>query len=116
LAHGMPHKSSPRLSPLSTTVKIMTAPSMTSVKLARTSRSPGTLSTTPGALLSLASNATWSSLTSSSRTSTRVMMEPPIPSNFSSSTSSLFRPRVETSVRWLIGFLWPSKTLCGLGS
>jgi hypothetical protein len=96
--------------------KIMTAPSTTLVKLARTSRSPGTLSTTPGALLSLASNATWSGLTSSSRTSARVMTEPPTPSNFSSSTSSSFRPRVDTSVRWLIGFQWSSKMLHGLGS
>jgi hypothetical protein len=31
-------------------------------------------------------------------------------------TSSLFKPRVETSVRWLISFLWPSKTLRRLGS
>jgi hypothetical protein len=78
--------------------------------------SQGTLSATPGALLSLASNATWSGLTSSSRTSARVMTEPPTPSNFSSSMSSPFRLRMETSVRWLIGFLWPSKMLRGLGS
>jgi hypothetical protein len=64
---------------------------MTSAKLARTSRSPGSPSTTPGALLSLASNATWSGPTSSGRTSARVMMGPPTPSSFSSSTSSLTR-------------------------
>jgi hypothetical protein len=66
--HPMPHlcragspaaKSSNALrkthaSPLSAAAKIMTAPSTTSAKLARTSRPPGTLSTTPGALHSLA--------------------------------------------------------------
>jgi hypothetical protein len=36
----------------SAATKITTAPSTTSAKLARTSRSPGSLSTTPGALLS----------------------------------------------------------------
>jgi hypothetical protein len=51
----------------------------------------------PGALLSLASNATWSGPTSSGRTSTRVMMGPPTLSSFSSSTSSSFRPCVEIS-------------------
>jgi hypothetical protein len=64
-------------SPLSTAAKIMTEPSTTLMKLARTSRPPGTLSTTPGALLSHASNAMWSGLTSSSRTSARVTMELP---------------------------------------
>jgi hypothetical protein len=44
--------------------EIMTAPSTTSAILARTSRFPGSSSTTLGASLSLASSATWSSLTS----------------------------------------------------
>jgi hypothetical protein len=79
-------------------------------------KTPGTLSTTLGALLSLTSNAMWSGLTSSSRTSVRVTMGPPTPSNSSSSTSSPFRLHVEISVRWPIGFPWPSKMLCELGS
>jgi hypothetical protein len=46
------------LSPSSTAPKITIMPSTTSAKPARTSRSPGSPSTTPGVLLSLASNAT----------------------------------------------------------
>jgi hypothetical protein len=103
-------------SPLSAAAKIMTVPSTTSTKLEKTSRPLGTLSTTPGALLSLASNAIWSGLTSSSRTSARVTMGPLTPSNSSSSTSSPSRPCVEISARWPIGSPWPSKTLRELGS
>jgi hypothetical protein len=51
----------------------------------------------PGALLSLASNATCSGPTSSGRTLARVTMGPPTLSSFSSSTSSPFRPRVGIS-------------------
>jgi hypothetical protein len=57
-----------------------------------------TRDTTPGVLLSLASNAMWSSLTSSGRTLVRVTMGPPTPSSSSSSTSSAFRPRMEISM------------------
>jgi hypothetical protein len=103
-------------SPLSAVAKIMTAPSTTSARLARMSGPPVTLSTTPGVLLSLASSAMWSSLTSSSRTSARITTGPLTPSNSSSSTSSLSRPRVEVSVPWPIGSQWPSRMLRGLGS
>jgi hypothetical protein len=67
-------------------------------------------------LLSLASNATWSGLTSSSQTLARVTTGPQTPSNSSSYTSLPSRPRVEISVRWPIGSPWPSKTLRKLGS
>jgi hypothetical protein len=79
-------------------------------------KTPGDRSTTPGALLSFASNAMWSSLTSSSRTSARRTMGPPTPSSSSSSMSSSSRPHVEISVRWPIGSPWSSKTLRELGS
>jgi hypothetical protein len=79
-------------------------------------KTPGDPIYNPGALLSLASNATWSGLTSSNRTSARITTGLQTPSNSSSSTLSPSRPRVEISVRWPIGSPWPSKTLLELGS